>query len=325
MSAVPRGKEPGALASMALVHADWSVSPKGRWWAGGEPLGPGRWRLCGPLPVGDPATFPAALARRFDAAVLLGLDFPIGLPAAYARRAGVRHFPSFLAGLAAAGFGDFGQPAAQPGEIGIGRPFYPARPGGSSRSYLVEGLGVESYADLLRVCDRRSADRSEACALFWTLGGNQVGRAALAGWRELIAPLFLSAGSDFALWPFEGRLEQLASRARWVLAETYPAGAAVQLGLTAPGHGWSKRKREHRRPRAQAVAERARARGWELDARLAAAIEGGFGPEHGGDDGFDAFLGVVAMAEVAAGLHGEAPELAGDSLGVEGWILGYMP
>jgi len=35
-----------------------------------------------------------------------------------------------------------------------------------------------SGKDLLRLCERATPDRGDACMLFWTLGGNQVGKAA---------------------------------------------------------------------------------------------------------------------------------------------------
>ena len=71
------------------------------------------------------------------------------------------------------------------------RPFYPARPGprGSvKRDDLPAALGLESYDVLQRLCDRGHPDRS-AAVLFWTLGGNQVGKAAISGWRDVIAPV----------------------------------------------------------------------------------------------------------------------------------------
>src|SRR4029079_19473112 len=91
-----------------------------------------------------------------------------------------------LPGLGRGEWRRFFEPAVLPGEIALGRPFYPARPGGTSQAHLVEGLGVASMDDLLRRCDRRTATRRAACSIFWTLGANQVGRAAIAGWREVL-------------------------------------------------------------------------------------------------------------------------------------------
>jgi hypothetical protein len=41
---------------------------------------------------------------------------------------------------------------------------------------------------LRRQCERATPTRRAACPLFWTLGSNQVGKAAISGWQEVIAP-----------------------------------------------------------------------------------------------------------------------------------------
>src|SRR5437773_11362000 len=55
---------------------------------------------------------------------------------------------------------------------------------------------------LLRACDYSTADRYKACEIFWTLGANQVGKAAIAGWRDLLAPAVRDKA--IAIWPFDG-------------------------------------------------------------------------------------------------------------------------
>ncbi len=190
--------------------------------------------------------------------MLLGVDFPIGVPQAYAERAGITEFRTALEG-----FDDrFYAVAERQDEIDLRRPFYPMRPGDRRRQQLLEGLGLAAWSDLLRRCDRRSATRAAACAIFWTLGGQQVGKAAITGWRDLLAPA-LQAGLDLALWPFQGSLDELLTRHRFVVAETYPAevyrhlclnlkrrqgqadGAPVQC--TAPAR-MGKRRRRRSRP-----------------------------------------------------------------------------
>ena len=64
----------------------------------------------------------------------------------------------------------------------------------------------------------------------WTLGGNQVGKAAISGWRELLAPA-RRAGIDVGRWPFDGALAALLSTRRFVVAETYPGEVYEHLGL----------------------------------------------------------------------------------------------
>ena len=44
---------------------------------------------------------------------------------------------------------------------------------------------------LLRVCELKTEHSQAACSLFWTLGGNQVGKGALTGWQEVIRPALL--------------------------------------------------------------------------------------------------------------------------------------
>ena len=112
-------------------------------------------------------------------------------------------------------------------EISITRPFYPMRPGNSSPQHLIEALQVELMNDLLRACDRATPDRRAACSIFWTLGGNQVGKAAIAGWRELIVPHL----DDIGLWPFGGSLHELLVQHDLVVVETYPGDVYRQVGI----------------------------------------------------------------------------------------------
>lgn len=42
-----------------------------------------------------------------------------------------------------------------------------------------------------RKASASSAARRAACPLFWTLGGNQAGKAAIAGWRDILQPALL--------------------------------------------------------------------------------------------------------------------------------------
>jgi hypothetical protein len=50
-----------------------------------------------------------------------------------------------------------------------------------------------------------------------TLGGNQGGKAAISGWEEVIAP---ARRRGARVWPFDGRLAELAMVGVPVLAET---------------------------------------------------------------------------------------------------------
>ncbi len=230
------------MSRPALVaHADWSVSPRKRWLTVAKPHGTG-WTIDAPEPVGDVGTLLARLRRDAGGApVALGVDAPIGLPRAYAERhAGACHdFPAFLRALGPDDpFLDVCETAE---EIGPARPFYPRRwAPGVTRAALVQRLGLSTPDELFRLCERKTATRRRAAPLFWTLGANQVGKAALSLWRDLL----LASSEPPSLWPFEGDLHQLLTARSLVVAETYPAEALVQLELQLNG---SKRSQDARR------------------------------------------------------------------------------
>ncbi len=308
MTALPFGR---------LVHADWSKRPEGRRFAMATREGAG-WSADGPFRVGDLPGFVTGLfAPTAGGGTLAGFDFPIGLPIAYARRTGLADFGAALAALGQGPWSRFFEVAAEPDEIGLGRPFFPDRPGGRSQKDLLNGHGVASMDALTRRCERGGPGRKAAGSLFWTLGANQVGKAALHGWRHVIQP---SRERGAALWPFDGTLAGLARRGGLVLCETYPADVYDYVGASLRGQ--SKRNREHRRlkgPALQAWAARTKVR---LTAALAETIDAGFGAAEGSDDGFDAVVGLFGLIGVASGHrpHGAPPDDAISRW--EGWILG---
>lgn len=300
-----------------VAHADWSAHPGKRWLAAARLMPAGGYAAGAPQPVGEPdALIERLLAAAGGGAVLLGLDLPVGLPAAYTRCAGVDDFPALLPQLGRGDWADFYCPAERPQDISLRRPFYPARPGGARRQHLLEGLGL-ALDELLRRCDRRTAERPAAAALFWTLGPQQVGKAAIAGWRDLLAPGL--ASGRLALWPFAGCLED-ALRPGWVVAaETYPAECYRHLGVRLTG---SKRSPEARRQAGPTLLAWSRDAGVALEPTLAEQIAGGFGARADGEDRFDAVVGLFGMLNVVLGRRapGEPPD--GDVRRVEGWILG---
>ncbi len=252
----------------ALVgHADWSVHPDKRWLARATLRPDGSYRASAPQPVGPLESLWARLGHEAGGGpVLLGVDFPIGLPEAYAERAGITGFRAALEG-----FDDrFYAVAERQDEIDLQRPFYPMRPGGRRRQQLLDGLGLAVWSDLLRRCDRRSPSRAAACAIFWTLGGQQVGKAAITGWRDLLAPA-LRAGLDLALWPFQGNLDELLARHRSVVAETYPAEVYGHLQLNLRG---GKGKQTVRRSNAPPLLAWANAAGVDLELGAARPDQG---------------------------------------------------
>lgn len=301
-----------------VVHADWSCNARKRWSARARRGAPG-WVLSAPRLVGPTDAFLEALwSEARECRVLAGFDFPIGLPAAYAAQTGLS---DFAAALATFGDGDWARVyhiCDEPSEISVRRPFYPrgAR-AGATRAALVEGLGVGAFDDLLRVCDRAGASGRAACSVFWTLGGNQVGRAAVTGWREIVVP---ARARGARLWPFDGPLATLCDRPGLILAETYPALAYTMVGAAfAPGE--SKRRRVDRAAKADALLDHARRHDIAVEADLDALIRDGFGTHASGEDRFDAVLGAMKMIEVVEGRRPERTASPPDDRW-EGWILG---
>lgn len=312
------------MTSPALVvHADWSVHPAKRWMAWAV-----RWRdgylASSPQPVGALATFWTRLAAAGGGGpILVGFDFPIGLPAAYAERAEIGAFIPALLRFGTERWGAFYEIASAPEEISLLRPFYPLRPGGRQRQQLVDRLQLGSWDALHRRCDRRTASRLAACPMFWTLGGNQVGRAAITGWRDLLAPARRN-GVDVAIWPFAGPLFELLGRHRFVVAETYPGEVYGHLGLELRAHGGKRRQ-------AARIASAASLLAWAERADVALApelrvdIEDGFGPDANADDRFDAVIGLFGMLNVVRGARPTGEPDDATVQRIEGWILGLDP
>jgi hypothetical protein len=306
-----------------VAHADWGSSPSKRWiaLAGWRD---GRYRAEAPRLVGPPeALLDGLLETAGGGSALLGVDFPIGVPAAWAARAGVQSFLELLPRLGAGEWSEFYRAAERPGEITLLRPFYPQRPGAARRDHLTARLDLD-WPELRRVCDRPQPHRRAACPLFWTLGPQQVGKAAISGWRDVLAPALASPCPDVALWPFAGPLEALIRPGRVVVAETYPAEVYHQLGV-----GWP-RPRPGQRSGKGVQADRmanaphlvAAAAGVELAPALADAITTGFGSSADGEERFDATVGLFGMLNVVLSRRPEGAPGDPHVRAVEGWILG---
>ncbi|MDF2781100.1 MAG: Methyltransferase type 12 [Geminicoccaceae bacterium] len=302
-----------------VAHADWSTGPEKRWLAAAVLRADGRYRLASTVRVGPLEDFWRSLDETGERA-LLGFDFPLGLPRAYAERAAIDDFVAVLEHFGEGRWRQFYDVASEPVEIHVERPFFPLRPGGCRRQELLDGLGLCEWSDLLRRCDRRSATRNAACALFWTLGGSQVGKAAIAGWRDLLGPA-LRAGLDVALWPFQGPLEALLARHRFVIAETYPAEVYGHLDLALRGHG-GKRSQAARRANAVRLLAQLRRLDVEPEPAARAEIADGFGPAASGEDRFDAVVGLLGMLNVVLGRRASGEPDDPIVRRIEGWILG---
>ncbi len=278
-----------------------------------------------PQTVGDVSTLFSRLRNGMadQARLLIGFDFPIGVPSAYAQLANIDEFRLALAHFGTGMWQAFYDKCRTAAEISVNRPFYPVScptRGAAKREHLTAQLNL-SWTELYRECDRKTDDRNAACPLFWTLGGNQVGSAAIAGWKELLTPELQRQDVALGLWPFDGNLPDLVSKYSTVVAETYPAEAYRHLRF--PASGWSKRSQSGRRDCVHAVLAWADARpAVRLDNGLRAIIDDGFGPRADGEDPFDAFVGLCSMLDVVLGLRQAGAPTSDDFRKIEGWILG---
>jgi hypothetical protein len=284
------------------------------------------------------STLIARLRRKASrqASILIGFDFPLGLPATYADRARIAYFPDFLQELVsdpvASGnsrWSRFHEVCSSEEEISLERPFYPIRPGGARRDAIHPALGLAHRNQLYRQCELRHAERTNACSLFWTLGGNQVGKSALLGWRKVLGPELALYGEAFRLWPFHGSLEEWILPGVVVAVESYPTEYHARLfGRALRGKRFAARRLEV----APAWLETAHRLGIRIDRTLRRQILSGFATKAAAkdradgrdeqDDAMDAAIGLFGMLDalVEYGPHLEPRDAV--IRNVEGWIFG---
>jgi hypothetical protein len=301
-----------------VYHADWGSNPSKRWLAKAV-LERSRYIAHPPEPVGDDTTLIVrARANIGRGSAMLGFDFPIGIPIAYARLIGATEFKTFLSQLGRGELIDFYRVCSDALEITKYRPFYPYKPGGTKQKHLLDALEVTDINDLRRKCELGRDGRKAACSLFWTLGPNQVGKAAIIGWRDVLAPA-LGNDKSVVLWPFDGSLDALLKPGNVVMVETYPAecyGWFLQGGLKG-----KKGDAKVRRKAAGALFKWAGKANVRLDPDLLQTIEQGF-PD--GDDAFDAIVGLFGMLEALMGRREPGDPSEEGIRKVEGWILGQQ-
>ena len=314
------------------AHADWSIDPRKRWLTVAR-RGTNGWRLTAPRLVGDvPTLLTRLIAEAEGGAVALGVDLPIGLPRAYAAGRPERDFPGFLRNLGA--LPEFFTVCGRVEEIRPDRPFYPARGiAGMTRLSQAVALGFADASALSRDCDRATAERPAGAPLFWTLGANQSGKAAIAAWQWLILPALADRAltsralasrapgnrAALRLWPFEGAFRSLLAPGSVALAETYPAEALRHLGIRLRG---SKRRHADRCAAAGALMTAAAQQAATPDDAMRLAMRDGFAADAAGEDRFDSVLGVLCVLNVLAGRR---PDTAPGDPWIqrwEGWVLG---
>ena len=149
-----------------VMHVDWGKDSKMRWVATARWSG-NRYEALSVKRVADTVRLVRSLLRdACGGPVLLGFDFPIGLPVTYAKAAGIRCFRQFLSQIGRGRWADFGSVAREPHEISPHRPFYPYAPGGKRKPHLLKGREIESVELLHRHCERATASQAAASALF---------------------------------------------------------------------------------------------------------------------------------------------------------------
>jgi hypothetical protein len=299
-----------------LIHSDWSTTPNKRWAVEARNMSSG-WLVEAPRPVGRIEEFLSDLLGS-PQPTLAGFDFPIGIPAAHARRAKVSRFTEVLEVLGAGEWSEFYRVCDRENEISLHRPFYPRVSSSIARqAHLVEALGFDDIDALKRACERKTETRKAACSLFWTLGGNQVGKAAISGWQSVVQP---ARREGALIWPFDGGLEALSKANHLVICETYPAEAYGHVDVRFPPRA-SKQRQSDRRAAIVSLLSRSSKHGIRFSDAMRDALVDGFGPLKSGEDPFDAALGLLGMIEVAEGRRPATPTSV-EAVDCEGWILG---
>jgi hypothetical protein len=326
-----------------VCHADWSKSEKKRWRAHASRQGDGSFQAYPPEPVESSANLIGDLRETAgsEASVLLGFDFPIGFPEAYARKAKINNFLTILPELGKGDWSEFFDVSETQEQVNIRRPFYPKKPGKAAQQHLLDGLQVDSINDLRRKCELSQPGRRAAAPLFWTLGAQQVGKAAISGWREVLQPALHNQG--VSIWPFAGHLLDLLQPGKTVIVETYPAEfyrlignaqhiqkknpAFIRTNLSGNNRSGSKCSQERRKADAAGILKLTHQLGISILPELLRTIQDGFGEAAAGEDAFDAVVGLIGMLYSLENWAGseefEGFEPGSPAIGnFEGWIFG---
>jgi hypothetical protein len=219
------------------------------------------------------------------------------VPRAYAALHKESDFPHFL--LETRNWPEFFQVCSTIDELRLLRPFYPARGiAGMTRAAHAVALGLGDATGLSRACDRTNAERPAGAPLFWTLGANQSGKAAIAAWRDMLLRA-LVAGNDVRLWPFEGPFRSLMAPGVVAMAETYPAEALRHLGIRL---NVRKRRQADRAAVSEVPLHAMRRLMVAAASGMAAAVANGFGRDAAGEDRFDFVVGLLCVLNVLAAI-----------------------
>lgn len=302
-----------------IAHADWGAAPAKRVVATAELRGDG-YLMHAPRLVGRDG----GLLDRMSVGrpALLGFDFPIGVPCAYAELAGIADFAAWVRRLDPAS--DFFSVSEDVADVSVARPFFPMRlvrkSPGIKREFRA-ALGL-SESGSLRLCDLPHCGRRAASDMFWALGPQAVGKATVTGWRDVVVPGLADQACRCAIWPFDGRLRELLARSEAVIVEAYPADAYLQLGLRMGSRGTAKTRQADRCADGPLLLERCLELRVRPDPELVSQIRDGFGSDRAGEDRFDATVGLLAMIRTVR--RCAEPGLPDDPAvrRREGWVFG---
>jgi hypothetical protein len=153
------------------------------------------------------------------------------------------------------------------------------------------------------------------------MGQQQVGKAAIEGWRLLRTELETST-SSCAIWPFNGPFDELIRSFCTVVVETYPADFYERVGVLFATRG-GKRQHISRRAQSERLLETADRCDLETTAALRSSIADGFGARPDGEDPFDAFVGLLGILDAIRA--GDTGVPSGDPAipTLEGWMFGH--
>lgn len=133
-----------------VYHADWGSKAEKRWCARAALSADDRYTAFASETVGNLGSLIERLRTEAGptGCAFAGFDFPIGVPASYAKRAGISSFPDFLLKLGHDEWNGFDSVCDKPDQISAYRPFYPrGKYKGRRKEDLFRGHGVSSVKD----------------------------------------------------------------------------------------------------------------------------------------------------------------------------------